>query len=54
VIISKAPFNSFLPHFRASLVAPSLASAPELQKNTLSSAEFSTIVSANDNCGVVY
>ena len=35
------------PHFRASLIAPSLASAPLFVKKTLSIAEWSTIFQAS-------
>ena len=41
VIISKAPFLLICPHLRASLMAPSFASAPLLAKNTLSKQLFS-------------
>ncbi len=37
VTISYAPPRCFAPHLRASLIAPSFASAPLLQKNTASS-----------------
>ena len=40
-MISKAPSRCFAPHFRASLIAPSLASAPLLQKKTWSRPEHS-------------
>ena len=38
--LSPAPFGFSLPHLRASLIAPSLASAPQLVKNTRSKQEF--------------
>jgi hypothetical protein len=40
-----------LKYFRASFMAASLASAPELQKNTLSAKEFSTSSFASFICG---
>lgn len=36
VMISYAPFLNLRPHLRASLIAPSFASAPLFAKNTLS------------------
>src|SRR4051794_40092914 len=41
-MISKAPPLCSLPYLRASLIAPSLASAPELAKNTWSKQLLST------------
>ena len=50
-MISYAPLRFFRPHFLASFAAPSLASAPELQKKTLSTCEFSTMNCASGSCG---
>jgi len=43
----------FLAHRRANLNAPSLASAPELQKNTFDANERSTSLSASCSPGAV-
>ena len=53
VMISYAPPSLMRPHFRASLHAPSLASAPELQKKTRSIDELSMSVLASLSCGTV-
>ena len=52
-MISYAPSKFLRPHLRASFDAPSFASAPELQKKTRSTSEFSTMNCAKGNCGVV-
>ena len=53
VITSYAPFLCSLPYLRASLNAPSLASAPLLQKNTLSRQLLSTSNWASWSWGTV-
>ena len=52
-MISKAPARFFVPHFRASLIAASLASAPELQKKTREGNDSSTSRRASSICGRV-
>ena len=51
VMISYAPFLYCAPYLRASLIAPSLASAPELAKNTWSKQLFSTSACASLRLG---
>ncbi|MGY3110925.1 hypothetical protein ACVWW7_007552 [Bradyrhizobium sp. LM6.9] len=51
LMISNAPPLCRLPYLRASLIAPSLASAPELAKNTWSNALFATSACASFRLG---
>src|SRR3989442_114472 len=53
VMISNAPSRLRAPHFRASLMAASFASAPELQKKTREGNESSTRRRARSICGCV-
>jgi hypothetical protein len=51
VMISEAPSLKRLPHLRASLMAPSLASAPEFVKKTRRKAECSVMRLASRSAG---